>query len=314
MDAIVNTLNTLLPVFLLIGLGSLLAKKGFLTETLVTGLNKLVFWVGLPALLFYKIAMASYDFGTAGKTFFVVFAGMLASILLGYIFCFILKVPSGSVGTFVQGAYRGNLLYIGLPVILYSFDGYAEQGQMENIAALVLGFIVPFYNIVAVVVLLASQHKVDKHIFSKLFKPVVTNPLFIACVAGLLYSGLGVEIPIVLNRTIKAAGQMALPLALLGIGGTLARGSLSGTRIFVGASAMIKVVLTPLAGLGIAWAIGLGRYETRIALLFLACPTAVVSFVMAERLGGNSKMAAGIVFLTVIASIVSLGTVLLLSQ
>lgn len=304
-----HIINTLAPVFLLIALGAVLRKARFISAELVTGLNRLVYWVGLPALLFYKIAMADYDFQTAGKTFLVVFLGMFASIIAAYFIAYLLKVPAASVGTFVQGAYRGNLLYIGLPIIIYSFYGEQNAEQMQNTAAIVLGFIVPFYNILAVIVLLASQHKIDRHIFAKIFSSVLTNPFFIACVAGIIYSASGLKMPLAAARTIEAVGQMALPLALLAIGATLAYGQIGGRKNFAFAASIIKIALTPIIGLFFTFLFGLGSGETRIALIYLACPTAVLSFIMAENLGGDGKLAAAIVFISTILSVVSLAVV-----
>ncbi len=309
-----HIINTLAPVFLLIALGAVLRKSRFLSAELITGLNRLVYWVGLPALLFYKIAIADYDFQTAGKTFLAVFLGMFASIIAGYIVAYLLKVPAASVGTFVQGAYRGNLLYIGLPIIIYSFHGAQNAQQMQNTAAIVLGFVVPFYNILAVIVLLASQHKIDRHIFIKIFSAVLTNPFFIACVAGIIYSASALKMPLAAARTLEAVGQMALPLALLAIGATLTYGQISGRKTFAFAASIIKIALTPLIGFCFALLIGLGSGETRIALIYLACPTAVLSFIMAENLGGDAKMAAAIVFISTVLSIISLGIVVAVFQ
>jgi len=306
-----HIINTLTPVFLIIILGAVLKRTGFVTDQLLAGLNRLVYWVGLPVLLFYAVAVASYDFHSAGKTFIVVFIGMLGSIVVGYIAAYILKVPVASIGTFVQGAFRGNLMYIGLPIIIYSFVGSSQSGRMENIAALVLGFIVPFYNIAAVIVLLAGQHKIDKHIFGKIFRPVVTNPFFIACVTGLVYSAAGFPIPLLLGRTFDAVGRMALPLALIAIGGTLAESKvvvIGSVPAFV--CSLVKIAVTPLIGFVFAFLLHLGGGETRVALIYLACPTAVVSFVFAEQLKGDSKMAAAVVFISTVLSVFSLGIVL----
>ncbi len=304
-----HIINTLAPVFLLIALGAVLRKSRFISAELIAGLNRLVYWVGLPCLLFYKIAIADYDFHTAGKTFLAVFLGMFASILAGYIVAYLLKVPAASVGTFVQGAYRGNLLYIGLPIIIYSFHGAQNAQQMQNTAAIVLGFIVPFYNILAVIVLLASQHKIDRHIFTKIFSSVLTNPFFIACVAGIIYSASALKMPLAAERTIEALGWMALPLALLAIGATLAYGQISGQKTFAFVASIIKIALTPLIGLFFTFLFGLAGGETRIALIYLACPTAVLSFIMAENLSGDGKLAAAIVFISTILSVISLAVV-----
>jgi predicted permease len=235
---------------------------------------------------------------------------MLGSIVAGYLAAGLMKIPAASTGTFVQGAFRGNLMYIGLPIIIYSFFGSSVSEQMENIAALVLGFIVPFYNVAAVIVLLAGQHKIDKYIFGKIFRPVITNPFFIASIAGLVYSAAGFAIPLALGRTFDAIGQMALPLALIGIGGTLAESKVAIGSLSALVCSLLKVAVTPLVGFVIAWCLHLGSSETRIALIYLACPTAVVSFVFAEQLKGDAKMAAAVVFISTVLSVISLGVVL----
>jgi predicted permease len=307
-----HIIDTLAPVFLIIILGAVLKRTAFLTDSLLSGLNRLVYWVGLPALLFYEVAIASYDIQAVGKTFVVVFTGMLGSIIVGYIVAFILKLPVASIGTFVQGAFRGNLMYIGLPIIIYSFAGNHSAGQMSNISALVLGFIVPFYNIAAVVILLASQHKIDKHIIGKVFYPLITNPLLIACVLGLVYSAARFPMPLSLARSFDAISKMALPLALIAIGGTLAESKAVIASLSAFVCSLIKIAITPLIGFAVAYLLHLGSDETRVALIYLACPTAVVSYVFAEQLKGDAKMAAAIVFVSTVLSIVPLGVIVAL--
>lgn len=307
-----HIINTLSPVFLIIALGAVLRKSRFLSASLIEGLNQLVYWVGLPCLLFYKIAIADYDFQTAGRTFLVVVAGTAGCTLFAYLTAAILRVPKAATGTFVQGSFRGNLLYIGLSIVIYSFAASENAIAMENVAVLVLALMVPVYNITAVVVLLASQHRIDRNLPAKLFWPLITNPFFIACLCGICYSVFFDTLPLMVNRTLNAVGQIALPLALLAIGGTLAQGALSGSRTFAFASSIIKIAIAPVVGFFVAALIGLGAGETRVALIYLACPTAVISFVMAEHLGGDGKLAAAIVFVSTILSVISLAVVVAL--
>jgi len=307
-----HIINTLLPVFLIIALGAQLRKGGFVSAEFVNGLNRLVYWVALPCLLFYKLATASYDYQVAGKTFLVVLAGMLGCIIIGYIIAAIMRVPAAEIGTFVQGAFRGNLLYVGLPVIIYSFanSGGFNTTQAETVAILVLAPIVPAYNIAGVLVLLASRHKLDRYVPLKIFRQIITNPLILACVAGVLYSIVFPRLPVVIVRACSAVGQIALPLALLGVGATLVQGKIVGRRSFAFASSVIKIVVAPIVGFVAARLLGLGPAETRIGLLFLACPTATVSYVMAEQLGGDDKLAAAIIVVSTILSIFSLSVVI----
>ncbi len=306
-----NVINIIAPVFLVMAVGAILRRTGFLSAEFVKKLMRLVYWVGLPCLLFYKTAGASYDYQAAGKTFLVVLSGMIACIIAGYVAALLLRVEGRAIGTFVQGAFRGNLIYVGLTIILFSFtdSGGFDVGRMETIAVLVLAFIVPIYNIAAVVVLLASRHKIGREALVKTLRGIVTNPLLLACVAGILYSTVFPELPRTVSRACAAMGQMALPLALLGIGATLVETRAFGQGFLALGSSVIKVAVAPVAGLAAARLLGLGPGETRIALLFLACPTAISSYVLVDQLGGDKGLSAAIVVLSVLLSMVSLSVV-----
>ena len=305
-----HIINILSPVFLIIILGVLLKRTNFLSTEFVRGLNNLVYWIGLPCLMFYEIVTARYDGLAAGKTFLVTLFGMAASIIAAYLAAGPLKIPPASVGTFVQGAFRGNLMYIGLPIIFYSFAFAPDKSAMTNTAVLVLAFLVPFYNIAAVIVLLASQHKIDRLIFGKVLGQVVTNPVVIATAAAFTYKAVFHSLPLSLERTASAIGDIALPLALLGIGGAIAEGQFENHRGPAFICSVIKCFLTPAIGLLFVYIFRLSSNEARIALIYLACPAAVVTYVMADQLEGDPKMAATTVLLSTLLSVFSLAAVL----
>ena len=306
-----HIVNTTLPVFLIIAFGAILQRAGFLPAEFVKTTNRLTYWVGLPCLLFYKVAVATYDFNIAGRTFVVVLAGMIASIAVGYVLTFILRIPWSSAGTFVQGAYRGNLVYVGLSVIIYSFANSKDfdSARMETIAVLVIAMMVPLYNIAAVVILLGSQHKIDRHVPGRILRQIATNPLFLACVCGIMYSLTFSVLPKVAGRTLESLGQIALPLALLGIGATLGKGKVAGSFRASFVSSLIKTGFAPSVGLLAGIFLGLGPGEMRIALLLLACPTAAASYIMTEQLGGDGPLSAGIVVVSSVLSAVSMSLV-----
>jgi len=309
-----DIINTVFPVFLVVGLGAVLRRKHFISADLVIGLNRLVYWVALPSLLFYKIATANYDYSTAGKTFFVMLAGTLASIGAAYVVAFFLKMPSTSVGAFVQGSFRSNLLYVGLPIVIYSFADSADfaSDSASTLAIVVMAPLVPIYNIAAVLALLAGRHELDRSVPGTIFRQIITNPILLACVTGALYQLIFPPLPRVIVRACSAVGQIALPSALIGIGATLATGRIVGHRIYALAGSLLKVLLAPLAGLLAAYLLSLGPAETRVGLILLACPAATVSYVMAEQLGGDDRLAASIVLISTILSIVSLSLIVVL--
>lgn len=307
--------NTIAPIALVVLLGAVLRRSRFAPDGLFRGTNRLVFWVGIPCLLFHKTAQPITQGDAAMRIFLTLLLGMAACIVIGYLACLVLRVPRRSVGAFVQGAYRSNLAYLGLPVVFYAVagvDGGAPAG-MNSVAVLAIAPLIPIYNAVAVLVLLvgrdhggASLHqRIRTIVFS-----MATNPLLLACLAGISFSLTGWNLPVVVERTAEAIGQMALPLALLGIGASLSFRELRGRWLFATASSMIKVAVAPLAGYLIGTALGLSSTEILVAMLFLGCPTAVVSWVMAEQLDGDHHLAAGAVVLSTLLSMITLAVIL----
>ena len=306
---LMHIINTLAPVFLIIALGAALKRGNFLSEDFAKGINRLAYWVGLPCLLFYKVTGAEYDFSAAGMTFLVVAASTVSCAIAGYIVSYFMKVPASSCGTFVQGALRGNLAYVGLAIIISSLSGAeaAFASRVESIAVLVVALTVPVYNFLSVIVLLLSRHELNRGIFLRVVRGILTNPLIIACVSGIVYSLFFDSMAPALSRTFAGIGQMALPLALIGIGTSLAKKkeAVDNFRPALGSS-LIKVFLAPLTGFLFAKFAGLGAAEMSVVMILLACPTAVASFVLTEEIGGDSPLSAKIVVVSSILSAISL--------
>jgi len=309
-------LNTLAPIFLLIFLGAMLRRYKFVSSNLFNETNRLVYFVALPSLLFAKTAQARIESDAAVRMFLVLAGGMMACVMLGYLVAWILRVPGPSVGAFVQGAFRGNLVYIGLTVVLFALatsDGTPDP-QAEALAVLAIAPLIPAYNVAAVLVLLAKRETGKARVRRRLVeltRKVITNPLLLACAAGFAYSLTGWELPMLARRTFATLGQMSLPLALLSIGGSLTVTALGNRLTHALASALIKVAGAPLVGYVIARRIGLTPTELRVVMIYLASPAAVSSFVMAQQMGGDEALAGDIVLISTLLSIASLALALL---
>lgn len=310
-----HILNTLAPVFLIIALGAVLTRTGRISADFEKGLNWLTFWIALPALLFYKTAASPLNYTVVGKTLATVLAGMVITIAIGYLLAFFMKMPRGQTASFVQGGYRSNLAYIGLPVIIYSFskiNGGEVSPATEATAVMVVAAATAVYNIAAVLILyddraVPAHRKVPLPL--KLTKVMLQNPLFLSCVLGLAFSELNLGIHPAVRRTLAAVGQMALPMALLAIGAGISK-TLRPSHIAPAlVSSLIKVAAAPLVGYYIALWIGLGSENMRIAMILLACPTAVASYVMAQQLGADEKLAGLIIVISTVLSVFSLGAV-----
>jgi hypothetical protein len=308
-------IDVLTPIVALIALGFVLRRSGFLPDSFFRQANMLVYWFGLPALLFVETASATPELGTAMRIVAVLVLVTGLCIAAGYLAGWRLRLPRASLASFVQGAYRGNLTYVGLPVVLYALQAVGGDAQgYQSLALLAVTPIIPLYNVLAVLVLLGADGGGQAGVAQqggKLLRGVVTNPLIIACVAGIAYAYSPLPLPTVAQRTLTALGQMALPLALLGIGAALRLRDIRAGGLTATTAAVIKVAVAPLAGLALAPALGLTGPELQITLLYLAMPTAAASFVMAERMGADGTLASSIVAISTLLAIPALTVVLL---
>jgi len=169
-----------------------------------------------------------------------------------------------------------------------------------------------FYNVLAVVVLQASRPGTGARA-GALVRPLVTNPLLLAGVSGLLLAFAGVQLPMFLDRTLEVLGGAAVPIALLCIGGSLTTTKLAGRRSWIVSAALMKVGVSPVVIGGLVWLAGLGAIEMRIALVFGATSTAAAAYVMARQMDGDEALASGSVALSTLLSAVSLAVALLLT-
>lgn len=303
-------LNTILPVFVIIAAGFVLRWRRFFGTDFADGISRLTYWVGLPALLFYKTASSRYSMGDIGVLFAIVMSGMLAAALIAVLAARLLRLKGKQTGIMVQGALRGNLVYIGIPIIMYSLAGQDGAAEAESMIVIVIALTVPVYNICSVIALLAGLHQFDRASIRRMLIGIISNPLLLASLAGISYNLLFDGLHPIAYRTLDAIGQMALPLALISIGATLYQERIGRNFLPTAIAAAAKVFISPLAGLLAAILIGANPLQTRLGLLLLACPTAISSHILAEQIVGRQNLSASIVILSTLLSMLSFTIVL----
>lgn len=301
-------LSTLLPVFFIILLGWGLRVRHILPEGFFEGLDILVFYIGLPAFLFLRISTSVMRGGPALRVLWIMLGATFIVMGAAYLAARFMKLEKAGKGAFVQASLRGNLAYIGLPVIFFSLNGNGGAGDAESLAVLVLAPAIPVYNILCVIIL--SYGSGEGNALSASMKKIASNPLVIACVLGILVSLAGVRLPGILERALNPLASIALPLALLSIGA-----SFSGRLVFkrfapVAGASFLKVFMAPAAGYLLMLFFPLPAVEAGIALIFLACPAAAASYVMAGQLGADKDIAGGAVILSTLLSFLPLGVII----
>jgi hypothetical protein len=307
---VLQIVNTLAPVFLLMALGAALRRGGFLTPELTRGVNRLAYWVALPALLFQSTATAEFS-GGAGRTVVVMLVALVGVTLLALAGALALRLPSVTAGTFVHVAVRGNVSFVGVPVLFYILEGQlgAAAGPAKSLAVLVLAPFILVQNVIGITALLAGHHEPGRQLVKRVAREIVTHPLLIAVAAGLVVSGAGWRLPVALDRSFQAVGAIALPVALLAIGASLVTVSIRGHRTRALLASGLKLVVLPLAGYGLGRWLGLDREAMLYTLVYLACPTGASSFTVVAEMGGEEALASTTIVLSTLLSAVPLALI-----
>ncbi len=294
-------LESIVPVLILIAFGAALARSRFFSEGFFKDLNRLTYFWGLPALLLYKVAEIDLKNETESGLLATMLIVIASCIALAYLLVLILKVPKESIGAFVQGSYRGNLAFVGFPVVYFALgqDGL-DLGMFAS------GICILTYNTSSVALLILHSKEKSGNPLKAVWKHGLRNPLILACCVGFALNLADFAIPLMARRSLVAVGQLALPLALIGLGAGLKLEELKGRLSLSVVAALINVAFSPLLGYFVGRSLGLDPTSLKVAVIFLACPTAVFSYVLAEMLGNDSVTARNIVILSTLLSIVSL--------
>jgi hypothetical protein len=166
-----------------------------------------------------------------------------------------------------------------------------------------------FYNTGGVVVLLLSQHPPHWRMILPFLKQLALTPPLLATLAGILFAVMGWTLPPALDKTFTALGEMALPLGLLAVGGSLMTVKLGANWRPPLAAALVKTVLSPVFGWIVGRWLGLGAVELKMILLLMATPTAVISYTVAMELKGDETLASGAIVVSVLTSVVTLAVI-----
>ena len=293
-----SILENISPVFLVILLGFLSRRMGFLPDIFISSANRLVYYVAIPILVYDEISRGSFsesfDLYQIGGTFLAVGAVGAASWLLARI----MRITPGGAATFIQTSFHGNLGYVGLAVVFYAMG---PEGR--GAASVLAGFLILFQNVLAIgmyTLLTGSDEPMDMRVMGKF----LGNPIILATLLGLVSSAAAIRAPVFLERSFGIVGDMALPLALLIIGGSLKTAPARRIQL-VAFSTAFKLLLLPLTGLLIFKAMGVGQTQAVTAIILLASPSATVTYVMASEMGGKPDLAAAAVTISTVLSIVT---------
>lgn len=291
----------LLPDFLLIVFGFLLCRYSALDRSVWDAVERLVYYLLFPVLLFNSIVRSPLEIGNtlplAGAGLAIVATGVAASYVLG-------RWPGVDARLHASGAQ-----------VAFRFNSYVALALAEKLGgaqgvawtALLVALCVPLCNFAAV-------YPLARHGGHHFWREILRNPLIVSTVAGLLANLLGIRFVDPLAPALHRIGQAALPLGLMAVGAGLKLGGLwAGPGLAAGLLG-IRHVLLPVVALGYVWLLGVPLAQQPIVVAFAAMPTASSAYVLAMRMGGNGPYVAGLITLSTLLGMASIPLWLMLQR
>ena len=306
MNNLIFSLNATLPVFLLMIFGYLMNRIGFIDDKAASWMNKFVFKISLPMLLFVDLADQDFKGTWNGKFVLFCFMATIISIVVIFVFSFLCVKEKGKRGEFIQGAYRSSAALLGLAFI-HNIYGDASTGMGP---LMILGS-VPLYNICAVIILMfTAENEGESDNKNEMIKKtaigIAKNPIIIGIIIGLLWSLFRIPKPAILSTFTENIARLATPLGLMSMGASFEiKKALKEIKPALIAT-FIKLFV--LVGIFLPIAVSMGFMGEQIVaiLIMLGSATTVSCYIMAKSMGHEGVLSSSIIMMTTLGCSFSL--------
>lgn len=297
MENFILSLEIVLPLFIVMAVGYACKRMKLVTETLAKQMNGLVFRVFLPVLLCKNIYTSSLESLINPGVFIFAAVGILVMFFLLMAVVPRIEPDKRKCGAMIQAMFRSNYAYFGIPLVQAIFP----QSD-TSVASLLVVIVVPLFNVLAVVVLeMFRGGKADPR---QIIKKILTNPLIIGSLAGLIILITGIRIPSILQKPIDDLSKVATPLALFLLGASIDFSKTGAHVRQLSLCVLAKLVVFPLAAVLAGTLMGMRGVELASLLIIFGAPTAVNSAVMAQQMGSDGDLATeAVVFTTAFSAL-----------
>ena len=292
-----NFAQLLFPDFSLILIGYLLCRFTALNRQVWEPVERLVYFLMFPVLLFHSIVKSPLDLSTASSLMAAGLVLCLMGIALAY------SLPWWPW----VGQRFDKRLHAASAQIGFRFNSFIALALANKVAgpqglllfSVVIGVCVPLLNVGAV-------WPMARHANRGFVRELIRNPLIIGTVSGLTANLLGLQIPPWLDPTVTRIGQASLALGLMAAGAGMQFSSLKDAKTLGILVLAARHIAMPTMALGVAMLFQLDATQTSVLLLFAAVPTASSCYVLAARMGYNGAYVAGLVTLSTLLGMASL--------
>ena len=317
LDSLFFAVNAVTPIVLMVVIGYILRKIGFVDEKFAKQANKLVFRIFLPIMLFSNVckvdSFADFDYG------YMIYTALatVTVFLLAFPVALTVTKRSERRGVMLQAAFRSNYALIGIPLA-----GALFGAQGELVASILSLVSVPLINILAVISLTLFNKEGKKPTVGSVLIGIIKNPLIEAILLGIIAVILrewlaGADITFDIRevepvwKTMSYLSGLATPLALIALGAQFEFSALPGMKKEIITGVLVRCVIVPAVALSIAYFlfgdVFSGAAFAALVAMF-ATPNAVSTVPMTQEMGGDAALAGQLVVFTTLLSTATIFT------
>jgi len=293
-----------MPVFILISLGWCLQQKNRFSPQVIKEINFFLYWFALPSLLFRGILGS--DMSVLHDLSIVVAAWLpyFATLVIAWVAAARREAPAQSAVLMLCAA-RGNQFLAGIPIIALAMGARGVEA-----ATLILAVSTALMQLLTLgAAQLALYGTVSWSTLKNTLIMLLKNPLFMACVFGLVCAAGGLNtdsLPVWMNATLRILADVSTGMALILIGAGITLNNIFNNIISVWKIALFKLVIFPVLTYIIFSWFGLPQYMLQAGVLLAAMPVAVNVAVVAQEMGMDMEYCAMSVTVTTFLSLFTL--------
>lgn len=290
--------STVFPMFFYMAAGFGLRRLNKLSEGTVAQMNKIIYSFCFPFVLFHNVYGVDIASAMNGP-FLAVIAGMVV-LVTALLIVFIPRYTASKPvqGSMMQGVIRGNSILFALPVVT-TIAGRENTG----LVSLGIALVVPFYNILCVIILESLRGGKVKP--ARLLLSILKNPIIIGTLAGAFVRLTGLRLPGYMEQVVAGIAGLVTPLALVMLGADMRFSDTVKYKKELLIVCLLKLVAVPLLTVLTVKALGFDKIAVTTAMAMTAVPTAVSSYVMAKEMEADGVLAGQIVAVSTAVSILT---------
>ena len=279
---------SLFPVFTLIAIGALFRRFKWMKAEYWGQTESLIYFLLFPSLLIGRLSQADLQSVPLVELLTTIITSLvILAVVMQLTSRWLAPSKAGFTSVFQGGLRFNTFITLACADAIYGAEGLA-------IMAVVISVMIPTVNLLCIVMFNINIRTANAG-FRALGLSVAKNPLIAACFVGIAINLMGIHLPQWFLNTLSMLGACALPLGLMAVGVAMELKAIKGELMPLFWSAVFKFLALPLLMLSLAFLLGLPELIIQILLLAAVMPTASSGYILAKKMGGDTRLMANVI-------------------